>query len=253
MQVAPSPQDTIEQRCLAAIEPYVMLATSALITSAWQRDFSVFELLARPHTIASRVVNGVAAFELPRSISLDECFMESAQGGVHSFVKHLRFKRAAEPSSQGMRHLLAPLNGVCAEGEPVSLVYTPWFRYAAPPYDFDLSSGISEYVGRAFAHIARQHGIGAEVSSAADAHRVRIGDRLSVEVVGSDTVEELAIVMAGAETSLGLRNRQLSLSREMFPGLYEAARAGRDAGESFERLGLVLEDDQFLLYANDEA
>ncbi|NJK42492.1 MAG: hypothetical protein HC937_01805 [Aquincola sp.] len=84
-----------DRELLDAIEPYVFLAASTLVTSAYQRSHAAFALLSRPKVYSATAIQGHVDFEVPDWLPIEEALLGSAEGGLHSVVKHLALPRAS--------------------------------------------------------------------------------------------------------------------------------------------------------------
>jgi hypothetical protein len=242
-----------ERARLDVIEPYVLLSASMLISSAFQHNQATLSLLSRPQVASAAVNDGRVEFELPEWFPVEEALLSTAEGGLWSVVKHLglpRSVRSGKPSTRIHRLELGPES--CREGESVSLTYSPWFRFAAPPYRFDVGN-LAAYVTAAFGHLARLRGLGAQVETSAGVSVLWLSERLRVEVIGATELTEIAILLDGDETSVSFANPQLSVARRMFPDIYAALRSASEAGERFVRASLLIEEDQVLLYGDEGA
>jgi hypothetical protein len=243
----------VERDLLDEIEPYVLLAASSLITCAYQQNFASLSMLSRPTVFSSAVREGRVDLELPEWLPIEEALLSAAEGGIHSVVKHLalpRAVRAAKPGTRILRIEIGP--DLCRDGESVSLVYSPWFRFAAPPYRFEIAQRPGAYVIAAFGHLARVRGLSVRVEHRADASVLWLSERLRIEVIGAEALTEMAILLDGDETSLSLAGTQLSVARRMFPDVYAALRSAGEAGEQFNGASLLFEDDQVVLYGGTE-
>jgi hypothetical protein len=242
--------DTSERELLNAMQPYVLLAVSTLITSSYRQDFSPFALLQRPQVFRALVTKGKARFELPDWLPVEDCLLATQGGELHAFVKHLPLRRGAEVRAPGTRSQTIELPpGLCVEGSAVSLSYCAWFRYAAPPYDFAAEGRVAHYVGNALLHLARSHGVTATLELGDDEATIHLTDRLMVEVIGSDALSEMSILFEHLETSISFDGLHLSVSREMFPDLHVAAHAALEKGETFGNAVLSVDEDGMLLRA----
>lgn len=243
-----------ERRLLDAIEPYVLLSASTLITATFQQNHSSFALLSRPNVFRATVRGGRVEFEVPEWLPVEEALLSAANCGLHSIVKHLPLRRVARPGAPGMRlHMFEIAAELCRDGQSVSLSYFAWFRFAAPPYHFEAENQVAAYVGAALGHLGRAQGLRVRSELAPALSMLWLSDRLRIEVVGAAELTEMAILLDDDETSLSFAAPQLSVARRMFPDVYAAVRSAAEAGEHFRGAALLVEEDQVLLYDNGDA
>ncbi|NJN00268.1 MAG: hypothetical protein HC793_00880 [Aquincola sp.] len=182
---------------------------------------------------------------------IEEALLGSAEGGLHSVVKHLALPRAVRAGRPGTRVLRFEMGlQLCREGESVSLTYSPWLRFAAPPYHFDIAQRPAAYVVAALQHLARVQGLNVRSEATAEASVLWLSQRLRIEVIGDTALTEIAILLDGDETSLSFAGSQLSVARRMFPDVCAALRSADEAGERFRGASLLIEEDQILLYGS---
>jgi len=243
-----------ERKLLDVIEPFVLLSASTLITCAYRQNYSAFDLMSRPHVFHARANAGRVDFELPEWIPVEEALLGVADAGLHSMVKHLALQRAAGAGKPGMRiHRIQLGPELCREGDLISLTYSPWFRFAAPPYRFEVGSHAAAYVASALGRLARARGFSARCDVKTDRAALWLSESLRIEVLGADMLTDVAISLDGDEASLSFVNPQLSVARAMFPDVYTALRSASEAGEQFRGVSLLIEEDQVLLYGSGGA
>jgi hypothetical protein len=243
-----------ERKLLDVLEPYVLMSASTLITSAFQGKHTTFALLSRPQIARATVSEGRVDFELPEWFPIDEALLSAADCGIRSIVKHLPWQRMTGPGNPPMRrHRFKVGRDLCRDGETVLLAYSPWLRFAAPPYDFELEHRMAAYVGAALAHLGRSAGLGARLESTPELSVVWLSERLRVEVVGADELTDITVLFDGDESAVSFVNPQLSVARRMFPDVYAALRSARDAGEQFRGASLLVEEDQAWLHSDEGA
>lgn len=241
----------VERKVLDEIEPYVLLVASTLITCAFRQNYAAFDLLSRPHVCRAVVSGGRVEFELPDWFPVEEALLSAVNGGLHSIVKHLALKRMGRAGRPTMRiHQFEVSPELCREGELLSLTYSPWFRFAAPPYRFELENQVAAYVAAALGHLGRARGLSVRSQSTSDLSVLWLSERLRIEVLGAGELTEIAILLDADETSLTIANRQLSVSRRMFHDVYTALRSAGETGEQFGGASLLIEEDQVLLYGD---
>lgn len=245
---------TSERKLLDEIEPYVLSSASTLITCCYQNNFLAIELLSRPQVSHGTAHSGVVAFEVPEWFPVEEALLSADNGQLHSMVKHLALKRVVGTGQPGMRvHRIKLGPDLCADGETVALTYSPWFRFAAPPYRFDVENRVAAYVVAALGHLARVKGQRVRLELNPDRSVLWISERLRIEAMGAARLTEIAVLLDDDETSLSLASLQLSVARRMFPDVYAAVRSAGKAGERFRDASLLIEEDQVLLYGDRKA
>jgi hypothetical protein len=239
---------TAERVALDEIEPYVLMAASTLITCAYNQNYAAFDLLSRPRILRATANAGHVEFEVPEWFPIADSLLGVAQAGLHSMVKHVylpRAERAGKPGMRVFRFQLGP--ALCSDGETVSLTYSPWFRFAAPPYRFDLDSHAAAYVVAALGHLCQARGLSVRTEVDDDVSVLWLSKRLRIEVMGDTALTDIAVLFPDDESHLSVRNPQLSVSRRMFPDVYAAALSARGAGEQFRGASLVIDEDRALL------
>lgn len=240
-----------ERRVLDAMQPYVLLAVSTLLSSSYEKNFSPFVLLQRPHVYRGLVAGGRIVFELPDWLPVEECLLSGGHGELLSFVKHLALRRRADIHAPGKTaHSLELPEGLFSDGDTLSLTYFAWFRYAAPPFDFAAEGCVAHYVGAALLHLCRGHGVTATLDLLDSVSILRLSDALAIEVVGDDALSEMSVLLGTFESSISFDALHLTVSCEMFPDLHFAAREALAAGEAFRGAILSADDHHFLLSAD---
>jgi len=237
-----------ERKLLDEIEPYALMAASTLITCAYNRNYAAFDLLSRPHVFRSTVSAGQLAFELPEWLAAEETLLAVGETGLHSMVKHLNVPRAVSAGKPGMRiHRLQLGSALCKEGESATLTYSPWFRFAAPPYRFDVEHQAATYVVTALGHLCQSRSQSVRMEVEPDLSVLWLSERLRIEAMGDTTLTDITVVFDDEESHLSLPNPQLSLSRRMFPDVYAAARGAAEAGEEFRGALLLIDEERMVL------
>jgi hypothetical protein len=237
-----------ERKALAEIEPYVLVAASVLITSAYNHNNAAFDLLSRPRIFRAAANGGRVEFEVPEWLPIAESLLGVGVARLHSMVKHLHLHRAesaGKPGTRNHRFQLGP--ALCSDGETVSLTYSPWFRYAAPPYRFDLEGRAAAYVVAAMGHLCQARGLNVRMEVDSDVSVLWLSDHLRIEVMGDTALTDIAVLLDGDESHLSLSNPQLSVSRHMFPDVYAAARSANESGERFRGASLQIDEHRILL------
>lgn len=237
-----------ERKLLDEIEPYVLMSASTLITCAYNQNYAAFDLLSRPHVFRATASAGQVAFELPEWLPAEETLLGVGEAGLHSMVKHLNVQRtvgAGKPGTRIHRFQLGP--ALCMDGESVSLTYSPWFRFAAPPYRFDIGRHAAAYVVAALGHLCQARGHNVRMEVDADLSVLWLSERLRLEVMGDTSLTDITVMLGEEESHLSLPNPQLSLSRQMFPDVYAAARSANEAGEQFRGTSLLIDEDRVVL------
>ncbi len=237
-----------ERELLDQIEPYVLMSASTLISCAYNQNYAAFDLLSRPHVFRATASAGQVAFELPEWLPIEEALLGVAETGLHSIVKHLALQRTAGAGKPGTRiqHFqLGP--ALCSDGDVVTLTYSPWFRFAAPPYRFELQSHAAGYVVAALGHLSRARGLSVRLEVGTDTSVLWLSERLRIEVMGTTELTDISVLLDDDEAHLCFTNPQLSVSRQMFPDVYAAVRTASEAGEQFRGASVLVKDDQVLL------
>lgn len=243
-----------ERKLLDEIEPYVLMSASLLISCAYRGNYAEFDLLARPQVYRTTASGGFVNFEVPEQFPVEHALLSTANGKVHSVVKHLHLPRKVRAGSSGMQvHRFGLGQDLCSDGENAGLTYSPWFRFAAPPYRFEIQGQASAYVGAALAHLARVKGLSVQADLKPDLSVLRLSDQLRVELIGAAELTEVAVLLGTDETSISFANPQLSVARRMFPDMDAAVRSAAQAGERFRGASLIVEADQVLIYADSGA
>jgi hypothetical protein len=243
-----------ERKLLDQIEPYVLMSASTLITCAYKRNYAAFDLLSRPHVFRTTASAGRVEFELPEWLPIAEALLGVSETGLRSMVKHLHLQRAEDAGKPGMRiHRFQLGPELCGDGETVSLTYSPWFRFAAPPYRFDIESGASAYAVAAMGHLSRARGLSVRTEVDADVSALWLSERIRIEVMGDTSVTDITVLLDGDESHLGLSSPQLSVARQMFPDVYAAARSAKEAGEQFRGASLLIDEDRVLIFGDEGA
>jgi hypothetical protein len=243
---------TDDGKTLAAVEPYVLLAASALITCAYNKNYAAFDLLSRPHVFRATTSAGHVEFEVPEWFPIQEALLGVGKEGLHSVVKHLGLPRSEGAGRGGTRLHRFQLDAVLrADGESVSLTYSPWFRFAAPPHRFELERDAAGYVVSALGHLCQAQGLRVRVEVGTGLSVLFLSDRLRVEVMGAAALTDMSVLLDDHETHLGFQNAQLSVSRHMFPDVYAAVRRASEAGEQFRGLSLMVEEDRVLIFGDE--
>lgn len=239
-----------ERACLDAIQPYVLLAVSTLITSSYKQSFTPLALLQRPFTYHGEASGGRVGFELPDWLPVEECLLSAPGGELHSFVKHLALNRRADAGAPGMQiHTFELPPGSNQDGNRYALTYFAWYRFAAPPYDFHAEGRVAHYVGAALRHACLSRGTEATLDLAEGLAILRLSDRLFIEVAGDDALSAISILLDDLETTLSFSRLHLTVCGSMFPDLHAAARGALAAGESFQGAVLRADGQQFQLHA----
>jgi hypothetical protein len=240
-----------ERTVLAAIEPYVLMAVSTLISCAYNSNYAAFDLMSRPHVFRATTSEGQVEFEVPEWFPIHEALLAVGKDGLHSIVKHLGLPRTEGTGKSGMRlHRFQLDAALCSNGESVSLTYSPWLRFAAPPYRFDVERDAAHYVVAALGRLCQARGLRVRADAATGLSALWLSDRLRVEIMGAAALTDLSILLDGDETHLSFHNPQLSVSRHMFPDVYAAARSASEAGEPFRGLSVMIEEDRALLFGD---
>lgn len=243
-----------ERKLLDAIQPYVLLAASTLISCSYNANFAAFGLVQQPHSYRARAKAGRVSFEVPEWLPFEECLFTGPGGALNAVVKHLALRRRAEPGAGGVRNCIVELPpGLAGDGSEFTLTYFAWFRFAAPPFDFHAEGRAAHYVGEALQHLAQSRGLVAGLDLQEDAAVVQLTDRLRIEVVGNQVLTELSVLASAEETTIGLGSLTLDVSGTMFPDVHHALRDALAAGEVFRGLALNVDADRALLHARGAA
>jgi hypothetical protein len=240
-----------ERKLLAQIEPYVLLSATALITCAYQHSSAVFDLLSRPQVLRATAHGGRVEFEVPDWFPIEESLLSVADSGIHSMVKHLALKRTVESGTPARRiHRFELGLAQCNDGDSVSLTYCSWFRFAAPPYRFEVGTHVAAYVAAALRQRVRVSGLNAQLDVKSDLAVLWLSDRLRIELLGAAMLTDVSILLDGDDTHLSFVSPQLTVARRMFPDVYSAMRRASEAGERFRGAALLIEDDRALLHGD---
>jgi hypothetical protein len=243
---------TAERKAFDEIEPYVLMAASTLITCAYNRNYAAFDLLSRPHIFRATVNAGRVEFEVPEWLPIAESLLGVAETGLHSMVKHLHLQRAEGAGKPGMRIHRFQLDAAwCGNGETVSLTYSPWFRFAAPPYRFDIKNHAAAYVVAALGRLSQARGLTVRTELDTDVSVLWLSDRIRIEVMGDTVLTDITVLLDGDESHLSFTSPQVSVSRQMFPDVYAAARSANGAGEQFRGASLLVDEDRILLCGDE--
>lgn len=244
----------VERKLLDEIEPYVLMAASTLITGAYNRNYAAFDLLSRPHVFRTTASAGQVAFELPQWLPAEEALLGVGETGLHSMVKHLNIQRAVSEGKPGMRvHRLQLGPALCKEGEPATLTYSPWFRFAAPPYRFDVARQAAAYVATALGHLCQARGQSVRIEVEPDLSVLWLSERLRIEAMGDEALTDITVMFDADESHLSFATPQLSLSRRMFPDVYAAARSAAEAGEVFRGASMLIDEERLVLSGDQGA
>lgn len=82
----------------------------------------------------------------------------------------------------------------------------------------------------------------------ADVAALWLSDRLRIECMGDTALTDITVLLDEEESHLSLANPQLSVSRQMFPDVYAAARRADESGERFRGTSLLIDEGRIVLY-----
>lgn len=207
-----------------AIEPWVVLASSVLITCCCTRNFTAIDLLKAPMRFRGEASDGQVQIAVPKGFPLADAILVSSGMEFLSKVKDLTLPMSTQNLNEQADVVAIKFQGVKAleSLSHLDLTYYPLYRFHSEQYFFHADQKVAAYVGDCIRFIMLRNGFQPDMQQQQDRCVVASGTGVQVTVVGMQSLERIEISDSEHTTVLDLNERSISVDSLMYPSVYAA-------------------------------
>jgi hypothetical protein len=208
------------------LAPWVVLATSVLITACRTGRFTAIDLLKAPVRYSGKVENGVAQALVPKGFPLPEAILISHRGTLFSKVKELPFAKKTENANEKVDVVGFDIKStaLATNGESFDIVYYPFYRFLSENYFFDADNKVAAYIADCVRFMLLRDGGHPTVRVSGETCSVNSGSGIQIDMTGMTSLSKVEIHEHDAHTSFDLDRRRIAIDQRMFPDAYYAGK-----------------------------
>tara|TARA_A100001015_G_scaffold318033_1_gene436653 strand:- start:475 stop:1212 length:738 start_codon:yes stop_codon:yes gene_type:complete len=212
----------------------LFLIISNFITCSYTRNFTVFELLKKPLFFSGTRQENFFIFRLPKAIPYEETVLV-IDGFFSSKLKDLAIKKGVQEKDKENHYVVIDINFLesslsfdgSIRSEAVSLVYSPWYRFVAEPFQIGMGNLIGEHVLGVFAYALATNNIPSNMSKDVESvYQLNLEQEYcgfeKITIVEKDILQEIKLEGANGLSKLNLIDKRIVLSKYHEPNLFAA-------------------------------
>lgn len=216
---------------MSKIESYIFIIATNFISSCYKRDWTWLELARAPSVYHGNYVSEQLNFDVPLWFPSRDAILFINGSNFQSKIKDLPLEiKEHAVSNKEKRLTINASKGKLPDVNDTRVIYSPLFRYAVEPMNFDIEHKVSKYLVEAVGYKLRSEGYLTKTSTIQNGFAVtgcfdveNNTSTIQVEAIGLLTIDRLLLKFGKKLTfDLDTRVKTLMLESLSFPLLHNA-------------------------------